>query len=201
MGIVVVDQRLAAHGYTIADGIVLEGSIVSSVTQGPLAGHVRLERIESPAEGGYRYVRVAEVKSNEAGCWVIKNAPAGRHRLVVEVDGHASRVVGYGPTDDPPRWQSYRCVVAPAVIVAGRVTDDAGQPLVDVDVRLADVTTGQDGRYDSGVELLVRTDADGTFRFTNVPQGACGLGCQTGLLSSRTWPDHQYAGGQHGASK
>jgi hypothetical protein len=31
-GIVVEDRRLAAHGYTIADGIVLEGSIVSSDT-------------------------------------------------------------------------------------------------------------------------------------------------------------------------
>jgi hypothetical protein len=36
------------------------------------------------------------------GRWSLRNAPAGWHRLIVEADGCARKVVGYAPFDDPP---------------------------------------------------------------------------------------------------
>jgi hypothetical protein len=55
--------------------------------------------------------------------------------------------------------------------VSGRIADEAGKPLADVDVRLADVVADTDGRYDSAQEYRSKTDADGRFRFDQVPIG------------------------------
>ena len=102
--IAIVDQRLEGHGFTLADGIVMEGKVTDLATGQPLAARVRLERMEPNAEGGYRHPVVAKAAADERGRWVLKKAPAGWHRVVLEADGFVSRIAGYSRTEDQPCW-------------------------------------------------------------------------------------------------
>lgn len=169
-GLKIVDHRLVAHGFTPADGTVLEGKVVDLVTKKPVSAMMRLEQVEPQAKGGYRYANVAGAVSGVGGHWVLKKAPAGWHRVVIEAPGYVPRVAGYGKFDDQPRWQSYDTGLARAAAVAGRVTDDAGQPLADVEVRISDVATDA-GRYESPHGYTVKTGKDGRFRADQVPIG------------------------------
>jgi hypothetical protein len=101
------------------------------------------------------------------GRWVLKKAPAGWYRVVIEADGFVLRVAGYAQFDDQPRRRSYECGLSRPAPVLGRVTDDAGQPLADVDVKLHDVLSDVGGRYEPPHE----TDAAGRFRPDQVPIG------------------------------
>jgi hypothetical protein len=170
-GVVVVDQRLVAHGFTAADGVVLEGKVTDLSNQQPIAAAVKLQRVEPREEGGYLYPVVVEVKSDAQGHWVLKKAPAGWVRVVVEADGFVPKVAGHARFDDQPRWQSYDCGLARPATVSGRVTDDAGKPLEGVAVRLDDVQPESGGRYESPLEYAFKTDAEGRFRAEQVPRG------------------------------
>jgi hypothetical protein len=170
-GIEVVDNRMEVHGFTPADGIVLEGTIIEMATKQPIAGRMRLELIESQSEGGYRYTVAAETVADAEGHWLLKNASAGWYRVVIDADGYVPRVIGHAKFDEQPRWQRYDGGLARPASVSGRVSDGAGQPLADVDVRLGDVVAGDDGSYDSPDEFRIKTGADGRFEFMQVPVG------------------------------
>ena len=145
-GLEVVDERLEAHGFTLADGIVLEGKVLDLATQRPVAARMRLQRVKPQPKGGYRYTVVTEAVADVQGRWVLKKTPAGWHRVVVEADGYVPRVVGYAQFDDQPGWHSYHCGLSHPAPVSGRITDDAGKPLADVAVRLTHVVSNVDGR-------------------------------------------------------
>jgi hypothetical protein len=170
-GIDVVDKRLEAHGFTLADSPVLEGRITDLITREPIPGHVRLERVEPPREGRHHYTQAAESNTDPKGHWVLKNIPAGTYRLVIEAEGYVSRIAGYAGIRDRPRWQSYDCGLARPATVSGRVTDEADRPLADVEVRLANVTSAGDGRYESPRQYTAISDADGYFHLDQVPIG------------------------------
>ncbi len=172
-GLEVVDERLEAHGFTTADGVVLEGKVIDLATKQPLAARVRLERIEPQPKGGYHYEAVAEAAADAQGHWVLKKTPAGWYRVVVEADGFVPRVAGYGQFDDQPRWYSYNGKLARPGPVSGRVTDDDGHPLAEVEVRFDHVVAdGGGGRYEVPRDSLsTTTDADGRFRSDQVPIG------------------------------
>lgn len=170
-GIDVGDERLEAHGLALADGAVLEGTVVDLATQQPVAARVRLERYKPRPEGGYEYATAAETTADSEGRWVIKNAPAGSHRIVVEADGYVPRLAGYANFDQPG-WHAYECALARPAVVSGRVTDDVGRPLADVEVHLGDVSTAAEGRYQSPHEFKTKTDNDGRFRLEQVPVGS-----------------------------
>lgn len=170
-GIEVDDRRLEAHGFTADDGVVLEGKVNDLATKRPIAATIRLQRVEPQKPGGYSDPVVAETRANAQGHWVLKHAPEGRVRLVVEADGFVPRVAGYDRFDDQPRWQSYDCGLSISAPVSGRITDEAGAPLADVAVRLGDVRPESGGRYESPLESTFKTDADGRFRADRVPMG------------------------------
>ncbi|HJQ78379.1 MAG TPA: carboxypeptidase-like regulatory domain-containing protein [Lacipirellulaceae bacterium] len=170
-GIEVVDNRMEAHGFTPADGTVLEGTVTDLATKLPIAARMRLELIAPQSEGGYRYTVAAEAAADAKGHWLVKNAPAGWYRVIIDADGYVPRVVGHAKFDEQPRWQRYDGGLARPASVSGRVSDDAGQPLAEVDVRLGDVAAGDDGSYDSPDEFRIKTGADGRFEFTQVPIG------------------------------
>jgi hypothetical protein len=170
-GLDVTDERLEAHGFTAADRTVLEGTVTDLASRQPVAARVRLERIEPQAKGGYRYTLAAEARADGQGRWVLKQAPAGWVRVVVEADGYVPRVVGYAQLDGQPGWQSYDAGLARASAVAGRVTDDDGRPLAGVEVRLQNVAPEAGGRYESPAEYVCKTDAEGRFRTGAVPAG------------------------------
>jgi hypothetical protein len=170
-GIEVSDNRMEAHGFTPADGTVLEGTIIDLVTKQPIAGRMRLELIEPQSEGGYRYTVAAEAAVADDGRWILKKTPAGWFRVVIDADGYVPRVIGHTKVDEQPRWQRFDGGLARPGSVSGRVTDDAGQPLADVDVRLGDVVAGDDGRYESPLEFRTKSDGEGRFELTEVPVG------------------------------
>jgi hypothetical protein len=167
----VLDQRLAAHGFTAEDGVVLEGKVTDLSTRQPVTATIKLQRVEPQQKGGYLYPIVAEAKADFQGHWVLIKAPAGWVRVVVEADGFVPRVAGYARFDDQPWWQSFDCGLARPGTVSGRVTDDADRPLEGVDVRLDNVQPESGGRYESSLEYTVKTDAEGRFRAEQVPRG------------------------------
>lgn len=170
-GIEVVDRRLVAHGFTEADGVVIEGRVADLATKRPVLATVRLQRVEPQPQGGYLYPDVAETKADAQGRWVLRKAPAGWVRVVVEADGFVPRVAGYAQLDEQPRWQSYDSGLSRTAPVAGRVTDEDGKPLPDVDVRLDNVQPESGGRYESPLGSTFKTDAEGRFRADQVPAG------------------------------
>lgn len=171
-GVQVVDNRLEAHGFQVTDGTVLEGRITDLATGAPLAGRMELQKVEPQPEGGYRYPRAAQAMADADGRWVLKSAPAGWQRIVVTAAGYLPRVVGYGQFDATPRWSSYPGGLSRLARVAGRVTDEAGRPLADVDVRLDDVAAEPGGgHYESVGEYRFKTDAEGRFASDQLPVG------------------------------
>ena len=150
-GIEVVDNRLVAHGFTAADGAVIEGKVTDLATGQPLAATMRLQRVEPQQKGGYLYPAVAESKADAQGRWVLKKAPAGWVRVVVEAEGFVPRVAGHARLDDQPRWQSYDIGLARSAPVSGRVIDEDGKPMADVDVRFGNVQAASGGKYQSPI--------------------------------------------------
>ncbi len=167
-GLKIIDNRLEAHGFTAADGGVLEGKVTDLATAKPIAAKVRLQSIEQKKKGGYDYKVAAETTADANGRWVLKKAPAGWFRVVIEAEGYIPRIVGHTKIDDQPKWQSFEGGLARPATIAGRVVDDAGKPLADVEVQLADVVANPGGRYQSTLENSIKTDADGRFRAETV---------------------------------
>jgi len=169
-GIDVDDQRLEAHGFNRGDGTVLEGTVTDIADKSPLVARVRLEKVESK-KGGYVYSTVMSTQADAAGHWVIKSAPAGRHRVVVAADGYADRVLDYAIFDDQPRWSQHNTALAKSATVSGRVTDDAGTPLAGVTVHLMHVVARGDVPYRTPSDLKDETDEQGRFEIEHAPVG------------------------------
>jgi hypothetical protein len=170
-GVEVIDQRLEAHGFSTADGTVLEGKVTDLSTKKPLASVMRLQRIEPQKTGGYHYSVAAEAASDQEGHWVLKKAPEGWYRVTVEADGFVPRVAGYVQFDGQPCWQAFDCGLSRPAPVSGRITGEDGNPLADVEVRFQDVVSDPGGRYESPLEYTVKTDAEGNFRSEQIPGG------------------------------
>src|SRR5262249_16692271 len=137
----------------------------------PLAGKLRLQCVEAQPKGGYRYPSLIEAAINANGHWVLKQVPAGWYRVVIEADGYAPRVVAYGKFDEQPKWQAYDCGWRAPGPIAGRVVDEDGKPLPDVEVRIQDLSTESGGRYESPLETAFKTGKDGRFRADLLPAG------------------------------
>jgi hypothetical protein len=171
-GIDVVDQRLEAHGFTVADGTVLEGTLHDLATGRPMKDvKLLLQRVDPQPKGNHHLTTIVTTTSDRNGHWVLKSIPAGQHQVIAEADGYAPRVVGGGAFDGQPRWQAFDAGLSQAASVRGRVTDDAGKPLIDVSVRLDDVLARGDGVYSSPAGFEAQTDADGRFAFNHAPIG------------------------------
>lgn len=168
-GIDIVDERLEAHGFELADGTVLEGT-VTGVDPGAVEITAHLEEIES-RDGKYHYERVRSVKADDTGRWVMKSVPAGWYRVAVEAPNAVPRIAGYQQLDGSPHWASMPATLVGGGIVSGTVQDESGAPLEGARVRLDDVIVGEEGAYRSSNDFKVITDAAGRFEFQNVPRG------------------------------
>ena len=198
-GIVVDDQRLGAHGFQRADGAVVEGNVTDFQSHQPLPATIRLENVEPQAKGGYLYKMLSETSADAQGHWVLKNLPPGRHRIVASADGYVSRVAEYLHVADQPGWRTSDYELSRPAIVSGRVCDADGKPLADVSVRLYDVATGMASTYDSPDGYETKSDADGRFRFEQVPIGKARIGlsksgfCRSGLPKQIVTPSEEVA--------
>jgi Carboxypeptidase regulatory-like domain len=168
-GIEIFDDRMEAHGFTLNDGTVLEGN-VTDLANKPLAARVELQLIEPQPKGGYRYTVAKHLTTDANGHWVLTKAPAGWYQVVALADGYVPRVIGYAKYDGQPGWHSYEGQLSPVAAVSGRVADEAGRPLSEVEVRLYDVACN-DKEYKSSDDYKTTTDAGGRFQFDLVPTG------------------------------
>jgi hypothetical protein len=132
---------------------------------------MRLQRVEPQQKGGYLYPAAAEARADAQGRWVLKKAPAGWVRVVVEAEGFVPRVAGYARLDDQPRWQSHDIGLVRSATVSGRVIDEDGKPMSDVDVSFGNVQAASGGKYQSPSEYEFKTDAEGQFRAGPLPAG------------------------------
>jgi Carboxypeptidase regulatory-like domain len=193
-GLEVVDERLESHGFTVADGVVLEGKITDVADKRPVAGRVKLRRMEPRGLGPERYTVMAEAMADANGHWVLKKVLAGWVQVVIEADDYVPRVVGYARFDDQPHWSFYDGRLSRHAPVTGKVVDESGQPLAGVEVRIQDVATEEDGRYDLPVDASVKTDGDGRFRYDQLPRGKASVWvykfgyCRPGLGLKITLP-------------
>ena len=170
-GIELSDERLEAHGFTPADGVVLEGKVVDLATNRPLAARMRLDRIEQD-KGETHFTTVAKATADAQGRWFLKNTPKGWYRVVVEADGYVPRWVGNAT------WRS-DSVQPPggALTIADcrepcpfrAALDEAGKPLMDAEVQLEGRYGSTWGYFNQG--YTSKTDADGRFRIDQVPAG------------------------------
>ena len=170
-GIEVVDNRMEAHGYTASDGAVLEGTIADLATGDTIAGHVVLQEIKPKETGGYDYNTIKEVTANKEGKWVIKKTPAGWFQIVAAAEGFVPRIVGHIKVDEQPSWQAYHGQLAKPATVSGQVTTADETPLAGVNVRLSNLSAGDNARYKTPHDLKATTDADGKFEIANAPEG------------------------------
>jgi len=170
-GIEVDDQRLEAHGFKAEDGPVLEGKVTDLATGKPLAARVRLEKVEPRKGGGYDYPEVVTTDADAAGRWVLKSVQPNWVRIVVGAEGYLPRVVGFHTFDGQPRWSELNTSLAKAATVSGRVSDDAGKPLADVEVQFANVVATNGERYETPEGEPIKTDAEGRFTADRIPVG------------------------------
>lgn len=168
-GIDVIDERLEAHGYKTSDGTVLEGT-TTDLKGKPLDGEMDLQLIE-PGNGGYDYTSVEKVRADAKGYWVLKHAPGRWYRVVARAKGFVPRVMGYAAFDGAPGWHFYKGALSAPAAISGRVVDDAGKPLADVEVSLDDIVCN-DEVYKTLDSLEMKTDADGKFQIADVPIGS-----------------------------
>lgn len=169
-GIEVVDERLEAHGFSIDDGVVMEGTVVAKETLQPLTAVAHLERIETN-DGKYQYTREQSVESDAGGRWVLTEIGAGWFRVVIEAPTFAPRIAGFERTDGSPRWSTLPTRLVQSGSVFGIVRDGTGVPLADVRVRLDEVVIVQGEVYQSPRDLTATTGADGRFVIHDVPRG------------------------------
>ena len=168
-GLDVIDRRLEPHGFTLEDGVVLEGKVVDSDTRVPLSATLELQKIEPQKEGGYQYTKLVEATTDAEGRWVIKKAPQEWCRLLLTAEGYAPRVIGYAKHDDQPQWSEHNSELAKPGTVSGRVIDPQGRPLAEANVRIDNVDVKNVGNYESPDNSTVKTDADGRFSLNSIP--------------------------------
>ena len=181
-GIEVIDQRLEAHGFTDADGIVFEGQVNDLSGKKPMVAVVRVESMEIKNEN-WVYTTVAETRSNAQGKWVLKNLSPEGARIVVEAEGFVPRV-DYVSIQDTPHWRSFQADLARGVTLSGRVTDQQGKPLADVKLRMSDLVVEPNLTSQTSSELITKTDSNGLFHFDQVPEGRASIrGYQSGRPS------------------
>ena len=133
----------------------------------------------------------ARVLSDEMGRFVFTNVAAGRLRIEASKPGWLSgalgrkRPNGAGSTfnlADGERINTFVVTLWRAAVIAGRVTDDKGDPLIDVEVRAVRQTYVA-GRRQSETPIRAKTDDLGAFRFSGLLPGDYLIASLTSVLS------------------
>jgi hypothetical protein len=168
-GLQVLDKRLASQGFKLEDGFVLTGQVIDSETRQPIRAEVQLQSVSANPKGGYKYDEVLHTKCDLSGRWQLKQVPEGRFRIVASAPDHVPRIVGYATVADQPGWNEINKSLSRPAPVSGTVLDADGKPLAGVDVRLDNVTSSLDGRYESPDEFTANADDNGRFLIKQVP--------------------------------
>ena len=150
---------------------MLEGAVVDLATQQPLVALVSAVT-PSSSKGKDDFTPVAQTITDGQGHWVLKNVPAGCRRLTIAAEGYMPRSLYAPNTDGQPGWHFFERGLSRPGVVTGRVLDKTSdQPLVNVEIRLKGDASGPAADYWRMNRYVTMTDADGYYRFEQVPNG------------------------------
>ena len=171
-GIEVIDRRLSVHGFTDADGNVMEGLVTDLSTGQPMSAIVNVLEDEQSQRIPRLPRIIASTTSGPDGKWVLKNVPNARVKVVVEAEGYAPRIAGDDILDHRKHWKDYSIVLLKSSPLSAIVTDQRGTPLKGITVQLSTVGLESGERYLSPFQTQYKTDRDGRFEATEIPAAA-----------------------------
>jgi hypothetical protein len=171
-GIDVVDDRLAAHGYTPEDGAVFEVSVKDLATGKPLpAAELVIERHLSADATNPGEKEVTRAEANAEGKITLKGLPREQLTLTVRKPGYVARTLDYVNANQI-LWKRYDVSLSVEHRVTGVVQDEKGKPVPNATVRATEFLTPDDKPYAWLESLSATTDAEGRFTIEGVPAGS-----------------------------
>ncbi|QDU54361.1 carboxypeptidase-like regulatory domain-containing protein [Aeoliella mucimassa] len=167
-GIKVIDRRLEAHGYSLEDGLVVEGTLTDLATGEPLVGTIQID----PA-GDLQERKPTTLTTDDQGHWVSKIQTPGTYRVTASCDEYVSRQVGYVVYRNQPQWVDQSTQLSRGGEIAGRVLISSDEPLPGATVDLRHFATPAGERYDLPErKLTTTTNERGEFHFSSIPLGS-----------------------------
>ncbi len=190
---VVVAPQVAGQqpGAEAAASGLVAGRIVDMSGTPVATAFVFLLKGPASATGPARGSASDRVLADESGRFVFSNVPAGTYRIEASKSGWLSgalgrrRPGGIGSTFDlanGERRNDFAITLWRAAVIGGRVTDDNGDPLIDVEVRAARQVFIS-GRRQSEALIRAKTDDRGEFRFAGLVPGDYLLAVLSSVLS------------------
>ncbi len=164
------DERASVAEVVPVGGAVVRVDAYDMATGKPAKeARVIIARIDS--YGALKaYMKVAEAVCGAAGHAEITKIPAGTYRVIVEVDGYATRMLDNERFGERT-FKKFRVELARFATIRGTVMDSNGKPVEGVKVS-ASTVMALDGRGYAMPETPVGvTDNKGIFVLTNLPNG------------------------------
>jgi protocatechuate 3,4-dioxygenase beta subunit len=162
-----------------ASTALITGRVVDGMTGDAVAGAVVAV---SPAPVGSRSSRSQQldrIRTDAAGRFFFRDLPAGGYRLTASKAGWLEGAYGrrrpaggVTPLDlkDGDRRADVTIAMWRPAVIAGRVFDETGEPIVNADVRAMDVSY-RAGRRHATLASRLMTDDRGMFRFSDLVPG------------------------------
>jgi len=181
----------------LAHGVALEGAVVDAAGKPVEGAEIRLNEAGDPAVPRFREESGEPAGlSGGDGFFRIEDLRAGS-----TVDVSVARS-GYAPGSAQgiqiPTEQPLRIVLQAVGSLSGRVIDPDGKPIAGAYVHVEVRPPGRGSRFRvfSGGPLFDRTDAEGSFRITNVTPGPVSLGARAPGWQDGSVADLELRGGE-----
>ena len=185
-GITVIDQRLSKHGYKATDGAVVRANVFDMRSSKPIEN---AKLILEPREKGKPNI---ELKTDNIGRVELKQVPPGTYGIVFQANGYVPRRIGYEAVGKQTFLDYTEIQLVKGVRLKGQLTDDFGEPIEDVRVRIADYIAINGFGYQIAGNTEAKTKKDGTFEFPSLPPGYCHIRCyKQGFTQSDSAKLHQ----------
>jgi hypothetical protein len=156
----VVDERLEANGLAADQGGALRGSVVDS-SGNPIAGAtVTLGEKASQSKG----------TSQDEGQFLITKIPEGTHQIVVSAKGFASKDARY-QSFTAFTFRQLAVTLARAANVTVRVVDQQDNPLLGVNIGVANCKDRMGNHYRVAGRHEYKSNDKGEFALSDVPEG------------------------------
>ena len=171
----VVDKRVETSPYKDSQGGVVRITAYDMATGKIIPG---VDVVLKQYEGKELHDKYAG-RTDDRGAVVIRSIASGYYYVTLRCQGYAPRAVNSGYKNWERTLETYDALLAPVAGLSGTVTDLAGAPLADVNVRVSD-PAGLDGLDYNGQPAFlggqkVVTDANGHFEFGELPRGSTRL--------------------------
>lgn len=151
---------------------LIAGQVVDVDTGRGIPGAVVTGAIVTMVEGGGRVSNSTVVMTDSQGRFVLTNAAAGTYTLNSQMPGYQSAIPTRSvPLEDGARVTDVKMGLRRLASASGRVVDDSGTPVVNVEMLLLTRIVNQGRPPILTPSVRTRTDDRGEYRFPGVPAG------------------------------